>query len=209
MSIHMAANSMILFSFMADISLHICTTSFKIHLSIDGHLDCLPVLDIKSAAVNTGVHIHFWIMFFSGYMLSSGIAGSFGSSVFSFFKFICFNWRLITLQYCSGFCHTLTRISNECTCIPHSEPRSHLPPNPIPQGHPSLPALSTLSHALNLDWWSISHMVIYMFQGYSPKASHPRLLPQSPKVCSLYLCLFCYLPHRVMVTIFLNFIYLP
>ena len=27
----------------------------------------------------------------------------------SFFKkIIYFNWRLITLQYCSGFCHTLT-----------------------------------------------------------------------------------------------------
>ena len=25
-----------------------------------------------------------------------------------FFKLIYFNWRLITLQYCSGFCHTLT-----------------------------------------------------------------------------------------------------
>ena len=24
------------------------------------------------------------------------------------FLFIYFNWRLITLQYCSGFCHTLT-----------------------------------------------------------------------------------------------------
>ena len=31
----------------------------------------------------------------------------------SFFKkFIYFNWRLITLQYCSGFCHTLTWISH-------------------------------------------------------------------------------------------------
>ena len=25
-----------------------------------------------------------------------------------FFKINYFNWRLITLQYCSGFCHTLT-----------------------------------------------------------------------------------------------------
>ena len=25
-----------------------------------------------------------------------------------FFFLIYFNWRLITLQYCSGFCHTLT-----------------------------------------------------------------------------------------------------
>ena len=39
-----------------------------------------------------------------------------------------------------------------------------LPPHAIPQGHPSAPALSTLSHASNLDWRSISHMIIYMFQ---------------------------------------------
>ena len=34
-----------------------------------------------------------------------------GSSAFSFFFiFSCtfISWRLITLQYCSGFCHTLT-----------------------------------------------------------------------------------------------------
>ena len=39
---------------------------------------------------------------------------------------------------------------------------NHLPPQPIPQGHPSAPALSTRSHALNLDWQSVSHMVIYI-----------------------------------------------
>ena len=27
---------------------------------------------------------------------------------FSFFSIYFFSWRLITLQYCSGFCHTLT-----------------------------------------------------------------------------------------------------
>ena len=31
-----------------------------------------------------------------------------GSVVFFFFSFIFISWRLITLQYCSGFCHTLT-----------------------------------------------------------------------------------------------------
>ena len=81
-------------------------------------------------------------------------------------KFIYLNWRLITLQYCSGFCHTLTWISHGCTCVPHPEPPSHLPPHPIPLGHPSAPALSTLSHASNLDWRSVSHMIIYMFQCY-------------------------------------------
>ncbi|CAI9153696.1 unnamed protein product [Rangifer tarandus platyrhynchus] len=45
-------------------------------------------------------------------------------------------------------------------CVPHPEPLTHLPPHPIPQGHPSAPALSTLSHALNLYWRSISHMMI-------------------------------------------------
>ena len=44
-----------------------------------------------------------------------------------FFPFIFICWRLITLQYCSGFCHTLTRISHGFTCAPHPEPRSHLP----------------------------------------------------------------------------------
>ena len=34
----------------------------------------------------------------------------------------------------------------------------HLRPHPIPPGHPSAPAPSTLSHALNPDWRSISHM---------------------------------------------------
>ena len=81
------------------------------------------------------------------------------------------------------------------------------PPHLIPQGHPSAPALSILSHASNLDWRSISHMVIHMFQCYSLKSSHPCLLPQSPKVCSLPLCLFCCLTYRVIITIFLNSIY--
>ena len=48
-----------------------------------------------------------------------------------------FSWRLITLQYCSGFCHTLTRISHGFTCIPHSDPPSHLALRPIPLGLPS------------------------------------------------------------------------
>ena len=118
-----------------------------------------------------------------------------------------FKW--ITLQYCSGFfCHTLTWISQEHTCVLHLEPPSHLPSHTIPQGHPSAPALSILSHASNLDWRFISHMIIYMFKCYSLKSSHPHLLTQSPTVCSLYLYLFCCLAYRVIVTIFLNSIYM-
>ena len=53
----------------------------------------------------------------------------------------------------------------------------------------------------NQDWWSVSYMIVYMFQCHSPKSSHPLPLPQSPKVCSIHLCLFCCLSYRVIVAI--------
>ena len=39
-----------------------------------------------------------------------------------FFSFTFIGWRLITLQYCSGFCHTLIWISHGFTSIPHPIP---------------------------------------------------------------------------------------
>ena len=41
--------------------------------------------------------------------------------LFYFFPFIFISWRLITLQYCSGICHTLTWISHGFTCVPHPD----------------------------------------------------------------------------------------
>ena len=102
---------------------------------------------------------------------------------FKVFFFFNFNWRLITLQYCGSFCHTFTWISHGCTCFPHPEPSSHFPPHPIPQGHPSAPALSTLSHASNLDWQSVSHMIIHDSVLFS------QIIPPSPS------------PHRVQKTV--------
>ena len=85
----------------------------------------------------------------------------------------------------------------------HGEHPSHLPPHPIPLGYPSVPALRILFHASNLDWSSISHMVIYMFQCYSYKSSHPRLLPWVQKSV-FYTCVsFAIFAHRVVITIFL------
>ena len=49
--------------------------------------------------------------------------------LFLFFKYIYFNWRLITLQYCGGFRYTLTWISHGCTCVPPSW-IPLLPPDP-------------------------------------------------------------------------------
>ena len=106
------------------------------------------------------------------------------------------------------FCHTLTWIRHGCTRVPHPEPPSHLTPRTIPLGHRSAPAPSIQYHALNLDWLFISYMILYMFQCHSPKSSHPIPLPQNPKDCSIHLCLFCCLAYSVIITIFLNSIYI-
>ena len=124
--------------------------------------------------------IIFPLNFFFGFAYLASIlrlSAYFHDSLWPFFFFF-FNWRLTTLQYCGGFCHTFTWISHGCTCVPHPDPPYCLPPHPIPQGHPSAPALSTLSYASYLDWRSISHMIIYIFQCCSLKSFHPRLLPR-------------------------------
>ena len=59
--------------------------NFLIHLSFDEHLICQHILAIvNSAAMNTGVHVSFPVMVFSGYMPNSGIVGSYGSFIPTF-----------------------------------------------------------------------------------------------------------------------------
>ena len=64
---------------------HIC-----IYSSISGHLVYVHVLAIvNSAAMDMEMHVSFQMMvffFFSGYMPGSGLAGSYGCSLFSFPK---------------------------------------------------------------------------------------------------------------------------
>ena len=60
---------------------------FFIHSSVDGHLGCFHVpAIINRAAMNIMVYESFWIMVFPGYMPSSRIAGSYGSSIFRFLR---------------------------------------------------------------------------------------------------------------------------
>ena len=106
-------------------------------------------------------------------------------------QIIFFNFNLILFYFTMlyWFCHTSPWIRHGCTRVPHPEPPSHLTPHTISLGHPSAPAPSILYPASNLDWWFISYMILYMFQCHSPKSSHPLPLPQSPKDCSIHLCL--------------------
>ena len=121
-----------------------------------------------------------------------------GGSVLFFFLTLFY----LTLQYCIGF----AMYQNASTTGIHVFPL--LPSRTIPPGRPSAPAPSIQYRASNLDWRLISYMILYIFQCHSPKSSHPFPLPQSPKDYSIHQCLFCCLVHRVIVTIFLNSIYM-
>ena len=123
-------------------------------------------------------------------------------------KWFIFIFTLFYFTILYWFCHTLIWICNGCTSVPNPEPPSHLPPHIISLDHPCAPAPSILYPVSNIDWQFISYMIVCLFQCHSPTSSHPLPLPQSPKVRCIHLCLFCCLVYRVVITIFLNSVYI-
>ena len=81
---------------------------------MDGNLGCFCVLAlIKNAAVNTGVHVSFQVMVFFEYVPSSGIAGSYGSSMLNFPR------NLHTVLYSGGISFSSQQWYRKVPFSPH------------------------------------------------------------------------------------------
>ena len=120
---------------------------------------------------------------------------------FFFFYFILLYNTVLILPYIDTNLPRVYTSSQSWITLP--PPTPHHLSGSSPCTSPKHP-VSCIEHRLALRFL---HDSIHVSMPFS-QSSHPLHLPQSPKVRSIHLCLFCCLAYRVIITIFLNSIYM-
>ena len=159
--------------------------------------------DQWSSAVNFAIRYYFWIARWHFMEIQVYVI------LFIFkCKFIYFNWRLITLQYCIGFAIHQHESTTDMHMFPilNPPPSSHPIPSlwVVPVHQPQAPNI--IHRTRTGDSFHIWYYTC--FNAILPNHSPPPSPTESKRLFYVYQYVFCCLVYRVTVTIFLNSIYM-